>query len=1461
MLKVHDKKIFQSMPSSIKIADSQYGQCIISTQKISKNTVIDSDISFCFIANNDVDYELIINDDVNNPYVLNSLLNTLYYTENERVCNGYIGYLNHSCFNSNVIFKTSNQFRFDMVTIRDIEPGDEIKSNYFLFDYYGLGHKFCCACGHKSCYGNIHGFGSLSLTQQLPLVNDIMENVLKLFIDDNYDSDEIRRKFLFEKCESNFSNLSPKSPIVQTTEEVSLDSNLISQAQEFCANLNISEFSLYTAAFIILFDKLNSITGLYHCQSNSSSRDSVSQPSSSSLKSELQAPRKQRSSASLDLVLFRPPAPGVVPSKSATTVKDILLHIYDTESHAASGDELMPPPRVVKNVLNSQHSDFAYSFLFLNNAASSKSHRPSNEEMGEDHANGLEIEDKDGDDDDERVSTCYQPSRPPLVAFTLSDQYILQCVTSSGNSQATNTTTATATATVAASSTMLVSSYVHVLQSILSSPIDTDVASIQIMEEESLHRICNVFNNGYVPPPSPSPPTATSSISTSVTEGSEFIFDSIERHAATSPETIALSSSGQQGELTYGALCARMCQLAALLQSKGVEPEQVVGVMLPRNTDLVVALLGVLRSGGAYCVVLPDFPLKRIEYMLFEDCHSKIVITVRALQSKFASYQESHGLHIVLLDEVFSTQDVLPLRPHGLTSHSLCYITYTSGSTGKPKGVLVEHAQLCLYVSQGLLELIGDKQWFLHSSSATFDIIAHEVYMPLSAGKSVYVIDNLMSIGDTVGAPQIGFVQGSATLLENTQFPFEDGVFVSQIGEKLTKTALRKYGKIWNGYGTAETTCIAIAKTVSLEDDVRVVGKPFTYNLIYILSSDMSVLPVGVKGEIYIGGPCLSRGYLNLPQLTNEKFITNPYGPGKLYRTGDMGQWTPEGEVLVFGREDAQVKRNGVRIELGELEQVACDVQGVHKAVAIFTGQRLLLFWRGSANSAHLQDHLRAHLPNAMIPNEIIYLENMPLNANGKIDKAALPQFSHQSVDEDAPQSAEETKMVQIWSELFPNACITVSSDFLAVGGDSMRIITLVGKIKKAFGVSLNVSDVYTHLSLKSLVLLISSRMVTTSTTTASAPLESTKLSFYQMHYVDYYQHEYLVKITFRFRPTMEFLNNLCSLLATKFPALKTRLSPESNRDLEQDPLWKNLDAVKQHEFLENADFLPEKWDPDQEVDEGDEPKGSIDLFAALAKFYYTEEMEVMLLLSHIICDAHGMDLLYKFIDAYCVDAIIDPQPPQPQVATTSTTHAITEHLQVDNYKLVNAQVDNAIRAAYDGDYAFWKDYLQNYKFSDVKRPLPKNAVKADGIDSLSVFDALKYLNDAFNFPVIFYVESSNLRYESFNNFNNGTFVLAPKGSSAQELESIFRFNLQRSTIPLYIVTIAFDLKNIVYYNFAPMKYDSYRQIQVDHARSILIQDRWCGHYVAAYTKFPDSIEFDLYDDYYEGTGSGLMGT
>lgn len=138
-----------------------------------------------------------------------------------------------------------------------------------------------------------------------------------------------------------------------------------------------------------------------------------------------------------------------------------------------------------------------------------------------------------------------------------------------------------------------------------------------------------------------------------------------------------------------------------------------------------------------------------------------------------------------------------------------------------------------------------------------------------------------------------------------------------------------------NGYGTAETTCIAIAKTVSLEDDVRVVGKPFTYNLIYILSSDMSVLPVGVKGEIYIGGPCLSRGYLNLPQLTNEKFITNPYGPGKLYRTGDMGQWTSEGEVLVFGREDAQVKRNGVRIELGELEQVACDVDGVKKVIVV----------------------------------------------------------------------------------------------------------------------------------------------------------------------------------------------------------------------------------------------------------------------------------------------------------------------------------------------------------------------------------------------------------------------------------------------------------------------------------------------------------------------------------------------
>ena len=274
-----------------------------------------------------------------------------------------------------------------------------------------------------------------------------------------------------------------------------------------------------------------------------------------------------------------------------------------------------------------------------------------------------------------------------------------------------------------------------------------------------------------------------------------FIFDYIELTARHIPDKIALASSESKSDLTYNALHNRICHVAAILQYFKVFPDQIVGIMLPRSVNLIVAMIGVLRSGGAYCVVLPDFPINRINFMLFDDCKAKGVITNRSLMSKFSESDYLEGVTFVYMD-ILLDYPPYELKPHNLSQQNLCYVTYTSGSTGKPKGVLVEHNQLRLYVSQGLIDLIGDKQWFLHSSNATFDIIAHEVYMPLVAGRSVFIVENLMWNTPCNLLQNIGFVQGPTTLLENTSFHYPQGCFVSQIGEKLSKTALAKYGKI-----------------------------------------------------------------------------------------------------------------------------------------------------------------------------------------------------------------------------------------------------------------------------------------------------------------------------------------------------------------------------------------------------------------------------------------------------------------------------------------------------------------------------------------------------------------------------------------------------------------------------------------------------------------------------------------
>ncbi|MGX9744826.1 non-ribosomal peptide synthase/polyketide synthase [Ralstonia pseudosolanacearum] len=563
----------------------------------------------------------------------------------------------------------------------------------------------------------------------------------------------------------------------------------------------------------------------------------------------------------------------------------------------------------------------------------------------------------------------------------------------------------------------------------------------------------------------------------------------VEAQAARTPDAIAVEHG--TSKLSYRELDRLANRLAHRLIAQGVAPDARVGLCVERGLPMVIGVLGILKAGGSYVPLDPSYPRDRLAYML-EDSAPVAVVAQSGTRDRLGD----RPVAVVDLDEA-SWQTEPSHRPEvaGLSSHHAAYVIYTSGSTGRPKGVTVEHRQVVnlLESMRGLLAMREADRW-LAVTTLGFDIAGLELYLPLISGAVVVVLDreasrNAQSLSAALegsGATVMQATPSTWRLLLESGWSGRPGLKALCGGEalpgELAGRLRTRVGRLWNVYGPTETTIWSSAREVDATDagqGVVPIGRPIANTQIYVLDAYRQLVPLGVTGEIYIGGAGVARGYLNRPELTAERFVENPFhgeGRERMYRTGDLGRWLPDGSLEYQGRADAQVKLRGFRIELGEIEARLLQCAGVSEAVVTVREdapgeQRLVAYYvSGEAIEAQtLREQLQASLPEYMVPAAYVRLERLPLTPNGKLDRKGLPAPEGQayaSTAYEAPQGEVEQTLAGIWQTLLGVERVGRHDDFFALGGHSLQAVRLVAQVRTQLGAELGLTELFAQPSL-----------------------------------------------------------------------------------------------------------------------------------------------------------------------------------------------------------------------------------------------------------------------------------------------------------------------------------------------------------------------------------------------------------
>ncbi|WP_418133866.1 amino acid adenylation domain-containing protein [Bacillus velezensis] len=562
-----------------------------------------------------------------------------------------------------------------------------------------------------------------------------------------------------------------------------------------------------------------------------------------------------------------------------------------------------------------------------------------------------------------------------------------------------------------------------------------------------------------------------------------------ERQAEETPDARAVVYDGQI--LTYRELNERANRIAAALRSNGVGPESVVALLTGRTTELASGILGILKAGGAYLPIGDDVPRERAEWML-KDCKADILLQSDKLDGLPLSGKR------LFIEDIQTKAGLSSENPEPLGGpESLAYMIYTSGSTGAPKGVMIEQRSVIRLVKNSNYIDFTPKDRLLFTSSLGFDVTTFEIFGPLLNGASLYVSDQETYLDSDVLETFIQ--QNGITTLWLTSSLFNhlseqnEHVFsgLSRLiigGEALSPSHVNRVRKtlphlsIWNGYGPTENTTFSTCFLIEQSYDHSIpIGRPVGNSTAYIINSRGTPQPIGVIGELCTGGDGVARGYFGRPELTEEKFVPNPFVPGeRMYRTGDLARWLPDGTIEYAGRMDDQVKIRGYRVELGEIEAALRSLDGVKEAaVSVRTGQsgnkELIAYMslQTDMDTEKVRSSLSKQLPNYMVPAYMMELEKLPLTPNGKLDRKNLPEpeLALQTAYT-APRNELEEQLSVIWQEVLGTKQVGIEDSFFELGGDSIKALQVAARLGR-YGWKMTASDLFRHPSIKELAPLI----------------------------------------------------------------------------------------------------------------------------------------------------------------------------------------------------------------------------------------------------------------------------------------------------------------------------------------------------------------------------------------------------
>ncbi|MCK4259133.1 MAG: amino acid adenylation domain-containing protein, partial [Halanaerobiales bacterium] len=550
-----------------------------------------------------------------------------------------------------------------------------------------------------------------------------------------------------------------------------------------------------------------------------------------------------------------------------------------------------------------------------------------------------------------------------------------------------------------------------------------------------------------------------------------------EEQVCKTPNQIAVVFAKEQ--ITYEKLNAKANQLARFLREKGVQSNQIVGIMAERSLEMFIGIMAILKAGGAYLSIDPTYPAERINYML-NDSQTNLLLTQHHLKGQIPFLGEIVDLE----EEKLFTGDTSNLELSNNAS-DLAYVIYTSGSTGKPKGVLLEHIGIA-NLSQFFKESLGvnAEDRIVQFATCAFDASVWETYMALLSGATLYLITK-----DTINDHERfeNFLNTSGITIATLPPIFLTNLRpkkVASLRKIVTAGSATNFVLVnrWkesveyiNAYGPTETTiCASAWKCQEDESTYRTVpiGNPILNTQVYILNKNNHLVPPGVVGELCVSGVTLARGYLNRPELTGEKFVTNPYTKERMYRTGDLARWLGDSNIEFVGRMDTQVKVRGYRIEIGEIENQLLRHDAVNEVVVVARSDQeenkyLAAYFvsDGELKVAELRSFLSKELPDYMIPTYFVSLEKMPLTSNGKIDQKALPEVVESMMIEVvyvAPESEVEKTLAQIWSDVLGVSTIGINDNFFALGGDSIKAMQILARANE-YGLNIPVKEIFKH--------------------------------------------------------------------------------------------------------------------------------------------------------------------------------------------------------------------------------------------------------------------------------------------------------------------------------------------------------------------------------------------------------------